>query len=409
MDESATTESTTQTASHLAIHGGNPVRESTLPYGGQTIEDDDVEAVTEVLRSDWLTTGPTVDAFEEAFADFVGTEEAVAVSNGTAALHAAMHVLGIGPGDEVIVPTMTFAATANSVVFQGGTPVFADVDPDTLLLDPASVADKITDDTRAIVGVDYAGQPCRYDALRDLAGAHDLALLDDACHALGGDYRGEPVGSLADLNTFSLHPVKNMTTGEGGMITTDRSDWAERMRTFRNHGITSTHHERAEKGSWFYEMADLGYNYRLTDFQCALGISQLEKLPAWTERRREIAAHYDAAFAEVDAVTPVPMRNDATCAYHLYVIHLGLDRLSVDREAVFDALRAEGIGVNVHYIPVHYHPFYRENFDTGEGLCPVAEAAYERIVTLPVFPCMSDGDADDVVEAVRKVTDAYRR
>jgi perosamine synthetase len=350
-----------------------------------------------------------VDAFEEAFADFVGTEEAVAVANGTAALHAAMRALEIGPGDEVIVPTITFAATANSVVFEEGTPVFADLEPDTLLLDPESVAKRITDSTKAIVGVDYAGQPCRYDALRELADAHDLVLLDDACHATGGFYKEAPVGSLADLNTFSFHPVKNMTTGEGGMITTDDSGWASEMREFRNHGITSTHHERAEQGSWVYEIPEAGYNYRLTDMQCALGMSQLEKLPGWVERRREIASRYDVAFAEVDAVEPITMREDSTCAYHLYVIQLDLDKLSAVREEVFDALQAEGIGVNVHYIPVHYHPFYRENFNTKKGLCPEAEAAYERILTLPVFPRMTESDVEDVIRAVRKVVSTYRR
>ena len=395
------------TLAALAVEGGSPVREETLAYGGQIIEDDDIEAVVETLQSDWLTTGPKVEAFEKAFAEFVGVEEAVAVSNGTAALHAAMRAAGIGPGDEVIVPALTFAATANSVVFEGGTPVIADVDPDTLLLDPKSVEERVTDDTKAITAVDYAGQPCRYDALRGIADTHDLFLLDDACHAVGGTYRGEPVGALADFNTFSFHPVKNMTTGEGGMVTTDDADAARRMREFRNHGITSTHHERAEEGSWFYEMPEVGYNYRLTDFQCALGMSQLEKLSGWTKRRREIAARYDNAFAKLGAVEPLAMREDATCTYHLYVIQLDLDRLEVDREQVYDALRAEGIGVNVHYIPVHYHPFYRENFGTEEGLCPEAEAAYERILTLPVFPRMTDGDVEDVVDAVQKVIAAY--
>lgn len=398
-----------QSTTPLAIEGGSSVREETLAYGGQTIGEDDVEAVVQTLRSDWLTTGPSVDEFEAAFSDFVGTEEAVAVANGTAALHAAMRATGIEEGDEVIVPAITFAATANSVVFEGGTPVFADVDRDTLLLDPDSVVERITKDTKAIVGVDYGGQPCRYDALREIADTHDLALLDDACHAVGGSYKGKPVGSLADLNTFSFHPVKNMTTGEGGMITTDHSDAARQMREFRNHGITSTHREREEEGSWVYEISDVGYNYRLTDMQCALGMSQLKKLPGWTERRREIAARYDAAFADVDPVEPIRIRKDSTCAYHLYVIRLNLEMLSVGREQIFDALRAEGIGVNVHYIPVHYHPFYREHFDTGAGLCPVAEAAYERILTLPLFPRMTEEDVSDVVKAVKKVTDAYRR
>lgn len=393
----------------LAIEGGTPVREETLAYGGQTIEKEDIEAVTETLQSDWLTTGPKVEAFENAFANFVGAEEAIAVANGTAALHAAMRAIDIGPGDEVIVPALTFAATANSVVFEDGTPVFADVNPDTLLLDPESVEERITEDTKAIMAVDYAGQPCDYDALQELADAHNLILLDDACHAIGGTYKGTSVGTLADFNTFSFHPVKNMTTGEGGMITTDDTEAARRMREFRNHGITSTHHERTEEGSWFYEMPEVGYNYRLTDFQCALGMSQLERLPEWTERRRKVAARYDDAFAELEGVEPIAVRKDATCAYHLYVIRLNLEVLSAGREEIFDALRAEGIGVNVHYIPVHYHPFYRENFGTEEGLCPVAEAVYERILTLPVFPRMTEEGVSDVVRAVRKVVCAYQR
>jgi len=393
----------------LAIEGGTPVRTDLLPYGGQTIGEQDIEAVSEVLRSDWLTTGPKVGAFEEAFADAMGAAHAVAVSNGTAALHAAMHVLDIGAGDEVIVTPLTFAATANSVAYQGGTPVFADVEPDTLLIDPESVESCITDRTRAIAAVDYAGHPCNYDALRSIADAHGLVLLDDACHAIGGSYHGTPVGAIADLNTFSLHPVKNMTTGEGGMITTDNAAWAEQMRVFRNHGITSDHRERAEKGSWVYEMVELGYNYRLTDFQCALGISQLDRLDQWTQTRRAIAQQYDAAFAELEAVSPLAVRENIEHGYHLYVIQLNLDQLRVDRGAIFDALRAEGIGVNVHYIPVHLHPFYREEHGTEPGIAPVAEAAYERILTLPVFPRMTDEDVRDVIEAVRKVTAAYRQ
>lgn len=393
----------------LAIDGGTPVRENTLPYGGQTIDEQDIKAVTEVLRSDWLTTGPKVGAFEEAFASFVGAKEAVAVSNGTAALHAAMHVLGIGDGDEVIVTPLTFAATANSVRYQGGTPVFADVDPDTLLADPEAVEAAITEHTKAIAVVDYGGQPCDYDALRAVADRHGVVLLDDACHAIGGRYKGAKVGSLADINTFSLHPVKNMTTGEGGVITTDNAEWAKSMRVFRNHGITSDHRQRDEKGSWFYEMVELGYNYRLTDFQCALGISQLKRLPAWTRRRQEIAAQYDEAVAVLDAVTPLAVRSDVEHAYHLYVIQLELDKLRVDRSTVFDALRAEGIGVNVHYVPVHLHPYYKEKLGTEAGLCPVAEAAYERILTLPVFPRMTDADVQDVITAMEKVLEAYRR
>ena len=391
----------------LAIDGGTPVRQTMLPYGRQWLDEDDIAAVVEVLRSDWLTTGPKVAEFERAFADFVGTREAVAVSNGTAALHTAMYAAGIGPGDEVIVPAMTFAASANCVVFQGGTPVFADVDPDTLLLDPAQVEAKITPRTKAIIAVDYTGQPCDYDVLRAIADRHGLILVDDACHALGGSYRGRPVGTLADLNTFSFHPVKHITTGEGGMIATDDPDLARRMRVFRNHGITTDHRQREQQGSWFYEMVDLGYNYRLTDIQCALGLSQLCKLPGWVARRQEIAGRYDAAFAEMPTVRPLGVREDVSHAYHLYIVRLDVAQLRAARAEVFAALRAEGIGVNVHYIPVHLHPFYQERFGTGPGLCPIAETAYEQIISLPIFPRMADAGVDDVVRTMYKVVDAF--
>lgn len=387
----------------LAFHGGEPVRTSMLPYGRQTIEEEDLAAVAEVLRSDWLTTGPKVTEFEEAFAAFSGAREVVAVSNGTAALHAAMHAAGLGPGDEVIVPPMTFAASSNAAVYVGATPVFADVEPDTLLLDPDAVEAQVTERTCAVVAVDYAGQPCDYDRLRAVCDRHGLTLIADACHAPGAMYRGRSVGTLADLSTFSLHPVKHFTTGEGGLITTHDAELAARMRTFRNHGITSDHRQREAQGSWFYEMVDLGYNYRITDFQCALGIRQLRRLPAWVARRREIARQYDAAFAEMPAVTPLAVRDEVEPAYHLYVVRFDMDAVALSKADLFAALRAEGIGVNVHYIPVHLHPYYRERFGTGQGLCPVAEAAYEEIITLPIFPAMTDADVQDVVAAVEKV------
>jgi perosamine synthetase len=392
----------------LAIDGGSPVRASLLPYGHQWLDEEDISAVVEVLRSDWLTTGPKVTEFEQVFAERVGAREAVAVSNGTAALHAAMYALDIRPGDEVILPPMTFAATANCVVFQGGTPVFADVDPDTLLLDPAQVESKITPHTRAVIAVDYTGQPCDYDALRTLTDKYGLYLVADACHALGGSYKGRPVGSLADLSTFSFHPVKHITTGEGGMITTDDPEMARRMRIFRNHGITADHRQREKQGSWFYEMVDLGYNYRLTDLQCALGMAQLRKLQEWVARRREIAQHYDVAFGEIPAVQPLTVREEVSHAYHLYVIRLDTSKLQATRAELFAALRAEAIGINVHYIPVHLHPFYRERFSTEPGMCPVAEAAYEEIISLPIFPRMSDNDINDAVVAVRKVIHRYQ-
>lgn len=374
-----------------------------LPYGRQWITEDDIHLVLQVLRSDWLTTGPMVERFERALARYVGAGEAVAVSSGTAALHAAMFALGIGPGDEVIVPAMTFAATANCVVFQGGTPVFADVDPGTLLLDPIQVEARITPRTRAIIAVDFAGQPCDYGALRSIARRHHLALVADASHALGAADWQAPVGSLADLSTFSLHAVKAITTGEGGMITTNDRLLADRMRRFRNHGFTSDHHQREASGCWYSEMTELGYNYRLTDFQSALGLGQLCKLDGWLARRRAIARRYDRAFARLGGVCPLSVRDGVTHAWHLYVIRLDREVLGADRATIFEALRAEGIGVGVHYIPVHLHPFYRQRFGTGPGLCPVAEAAYEQILSLPIFPAMTEQDVAHVITVVEKV------
>jgi perosamine synthetase len=396
-------------AGALAIDGGSPVRETMLPYGRQTISDDDIAAVAAVLRSSWLTTGPTVAQFEHAFAGAVGASEAAAVSSGTAALHAAVHAAGIGPGDEVIVPAMTFAATANAVVYEGGVPVFADVDRRTLLIDLEHASSRMTSRTRAIIAVDYAGQPCDYEALRAVASRHGVRLIADACHALGASDRGRPVGTLADLSAFSLHPVKHITTGEGGVVASDDADLIRRVRRFRNHGITTDRAEREAADSWAYEMVELGHNYRLTDVQCALGLSQLSRLGEWVDRRRAIARRYDAVFGGLVGATPLDVRGGARHSYHLYVLQLSLEELRVDRAAVFAALRREGIGVNVHYVPVHLHPYYRRRFGTGPGLCPVSEAAYERLLSLPMFPAMADQDVEDVIAAVVKVLGAYRR
>jgi perosamine synthetase len=377
-----------------------------LPYGRQQVGEDDVAAVAAVLRSDWLTTGPLVEEFEAVFARSVQSREAVAVANGTAALHAAMYAVGIGPGDEVIVPAMTFAATAAAVVFQGGSPRFADVDPTTLLIDAESVAARITARTRAVIAVDYAGQPCDYDALRTICDCSGkpggIAVVADGCHALGATDRGRPVGSLAELSAFSFHPVKPITTAEGGMITTNDPDLARRMRSFRNHGITADHRRRAEQASWSYEIVELGYNYRLSDLQCALGISQLPKLHGWVARRREIASRYDGAFAGLPGVDPLAVRPGVEHGYHLYVVRLPGASKAGRRKRIFRLLRTAGIGVNVHYLPVHLHPYYRRSLGTHAGLCPVAEAAYEEILTLPIFPAMSDRDVDDVVDALRR-------
>ena len=394
--------------SDLAIHGGVPVRDKMLPYSRQWLDEDDVEAVVRVLRSDWLTTGPNVAAFEEAFGARVGAEHAVAVSSGTAALHAAAFAAGMGPGDEVIVPPMTFAASANCVRYQGGSVVFADVRPDTLTLDPMRMEDALTAHTRAVVTVDYTGQPSDLDEINALAARHNLVVIEDAAHALGATYRGRPVGGLAHLTTFSLHPVKHITTGEGGVITTDDPELAVRLRLLRNHGVTSDHRQREAAGSWFYEMVELGYNYRLTDFQCALGEKQLEKLSAWIARRREIATLYTAAFRTIPEIEPPTVLPDRESAWHLYTVRFRLEHLRAGRLELFRALRAENIGVNVHYIPVPWHPYY-QGLGYTKGQWPVAEGAYERLVSLPMFPAMRDQDVDDVVAACTKVVEAYRK
>jgi UDP-4-amino-4,6-dideoxy-N-acetyl-beta-L-altrosamine transaminase len=395
--------------SQLALHGGTPVRERLLPYGRHDIDDDDVAAVVAVLRSDWLTGGPMVAEFERQVARVAGAEDAVAVSSGTAGLHAAMFALGIGPGDEVIVPPMTFAASASAVIYQGGTPVFADVDGDTLLLDPSCAAAAITPRTKAIIAVDYGGQLCDYDALRAVAAERGLSIVADSCHAIGAEDRGRRVGTLADLAVFSFHPVKHVTTGEGGAVATSQPALAARMRAFRNHGITVDHRERSTRNSWQYEIVELGFNYRLSDIQCALGAAETAKLPVRLARRQAIAAEYRRAFAAVPEVRPLEVRPHASHAYHLFVVRVDAARLECDRATLFAALRREGIGVNVHYIPVYWHPLYRRRFGQRDGLCPVAEAAYRQILSLPLFPSMTAADVSDVIEAVTKVVEAFRR
>jgi perosamine synthetase len=393
----------------LAIHGGTPVREKLLPYGRQSLDDNDVQAVVEALKSDWLTTGPKVGEFEERFAAWVGAKHAVSFSSGTAALHAAAFAAGLRPGDEAITTPMTFCATANCVLYQGATPVFADVSADTLNLDPEQVASRISTHTKAILAVDYAGHPAALDELQRVARNHGLLLIEDACHALGAEHSGKRVGGIADMTVFSFHPVKHLTTGEGGMVTTHDAKVAETLRRFRNHGISSEARQRQQSGQWFYEMVLLGFNYRLTDFACALGISQLGKLEKNLGRRREIAARYTRAFREVPAVISPAVRVGVAPAWHLYPIRLKLEALSAGRGEIFRALRAENLGVSVHYIPVHKHPYYRERFGYQGGEYPVAEDAYERLISLPMFHSMTDRDVEDVITAVSKVCEAYAR
>lgn len=372
-----------------------------IPYGKQSIDETDIDAVVGVLRSDWLTTGPKLNEFETAFAEFCDTQNAIAVSNGTAALHCAMYAAGIGPGDEVLVPAMSFVASSNCVVFQGAKPVFCDVRENDLLIDVNKLESRITPATKAIIAVDYAGMPCDYKGLCSISRKHNLTLVADACHSVGGKYRNLPVGSLADMSVFSFHPAKNMTTGEGGMITTNDDLFAKRVRSFRGHGIDLDFRQRVEAQSWEYQMLDLGWNYRLTDIQCALGISQLAKLPVWVERRNEIAARYDAAFKPLYPalipVAPDEIDSGTVSGRHLYVIRVP----GKTKKSVFKALRAAGIGVNVHYPPIHLHPFYEERFGTGPGLCPVAEKVYAELITLPLFPSMTEEEIAIVIEAVK--------
>jgi perosamine synthetase len=396
----------TTTTTRLAIEGGEPVRRTMLPYARQSIDDTDIEAVAAALRSDWLTTGPRVPAFERGLTEVTGARHAVAFSSGTAALHGAAAAAGLGPGDEAITTPMTFVATANAVMYMGAEPRFADVDPGTLLIDPGKVAAAITPRTRALLPVDYAGQPVDYQALRkvaDPAPGGPLTIIADASHSLGATRDGRQVGTLADMTVLSLHPAKIMTTGEGGAVLTDRDDLAERLRRFRNHGIGT---ELAARRDWTYDMVELGYNYRLTDIAAALGSSQLERMEGFLASRRRLAARYLERLAGHELLDPPVVEEGADPAWHFAFVQLRLDRLRADRGDIYRALRAEGIGVNVHYIPVHRHTFYRERFP-GISM-PVAEAAYERLLTLPLFPAMTFADLDDVVAALDKVTTAYR-
>ena len=390
----------------LAIHGGKPVRSTLLPYGHQWIDDKDVAAVAEVLKGDWITQGPKVREFEEKMAAYCGARYGVAVGSGTAALHAACAVAGIAAGDEVITTPLTFAASANAVVYCHGRPVFADIKEDTLNISPAEISKHLSPATKAIVTVDLAGYPSDLDDIMSIARDRGLIVIEDACHALGAEYKGRKTGSLADMTIFSFHPVKHITTGEGGMILTDNAEFYDKLKVLRHHGILKN---KPQEGAWYYEIESPGYNFRITDFQCALGISQLEKLDRFIARRREIAARYDKAFADMpESITPQEAE-DVKAVYHIYIIQLRTELLKAGRREIFDALRAENIGVNVHYMPLHLHPFYQREFGYKKGDYPKAEQYYERAITLPAFPRMTDKDIDDVITATRKVISFYRK
>ena len=370
-----------------------------IPYGKQTIEQDDIQAVVDVLKSDFLTTGPKIAEFEQTVADYVGAKYAVAISNGTSALHAACFAAGIGPGDEVITTPLTFAASANCVLYCGGTPVFADVDPKTYNIDPEDIRRKITDRTKAIIAVHLAGQPCDMDAIHSIAREHGLIVIEDGAHALGSVYKGKKVGSMSDMTTFSFHPVKPITTGEGGMIVTDNEDFYKKMILFRSHGITRDDSMMTRNdGPWFYQQFDLGYNYRITDIQCALGCSQMKKLDRFLARRKEIVARYNEAFADCDNIITPYQLSDTESGWHLYIVQVK----NCDRKQVFENMREKGIGVNVHYIPVYMHPYYQEHGYENVD-CVNAEEIYSHIISLPLYPGLTSEQQDYVIDTLKSL------
>ena len=370
-----------------------------IPYGKQTIEQDDIQAVVDVLKSDFLTTGPKIAEFEQTVADYVGAKYAVAISNGTSALHAACFAAGIEPGDEVITTPLTFAASANCVLYCGGTPVFADVDPKTYNIDPEDIQRKITDRTKAIIAVHLAGQPCDMDAIHSIAREHGLIVIEDGAHALGSVYKGKKVGSMSDMTTFSFHPVKPITTGEGGMIVTDNEDFYKKMILFRSHGITRDDSMMTRNdGPWFYQQFNLGYNYRITDIQCALGCSQMKKLDRFLARRKEIVARYNEAFADCDNIITPYQLSDTESGWHLYIVQVK----KCDRRQVFENMREKGIGVNVHYIPVYMHPYYQEHGYENVH-CANAEEIYSHIIILPLYPGLTSEQQDYVIDTLKSL------
>lgn len=388
-----------------AIEGGKPVRKKVLPYGRQSIRREDGDAVARVLRSDWLTQGPMVGRFEDALARRFRARFAIAVSSGTAALHAACAVAGLRPGTVGVTTPITFSASANAVVYCGARPSFVDVASDWPLMDVECLRALDPTAIRAVIPVDYAGHPAPLDEVGALAREHGWTVIEDAAHAMGAEYRGRPVGGLSDMTMFSFHPVKHITTGEGGAILTNDEGMATALKAFRHHGIV----KKPDTPGWLYDVPRLGHNFRLTDIQCALGLSQLARLGTRVARRRAIAKRYTKAFQGLAGIESPVDRSETKPSYHLYAARLRLDELRVGRRRIFDALHAEGLGAQVHYIPVHYLAFYRDGFGYGPGDFPNAEAFYEREISLPLFDGMSDADAGDVIEATKKVLAYYAK
>jgi perosamine synthetase len=393
----------------LAIHGGQPIRDHYLPYGRQIINDDDINSVISILRSDFITTGPTIEQFEREIAEYTGAKFAVAFSSGTAALHGACFAAGIGKGDEVITTPMTFAATSNCVLYQGGKPIFVDIDPKTYNLNPSLIKEKITKKTKAIIPVHFTGQPVDLEWISKIAKENNLILIEDAAHALGAKYKNKKIGSIGDMTMFSFHPVKHITTGEGGMITTNNEDFYQKLLQFRSHGIVRAKEMLIENhGPWYYEMQSLGFNYRLTDIQAALGISQLKKLDSFIARRKQIADFYNKEFEPMNEISLPYQEVQGDSSWHLYIIKLQSSKLTGNRKEIYEALQKENIGVNVHYIPIYYHPYY-QNLGYKLGTCTIAEKCYEDFITLPLHAGMSDQDTMDVVNAVKKVINYFSR
>ncbi len=379
------------------------MRDTYLPYGKQWIDDADIETVVNILKSDYLTTGPNIIDFEQNVANYVGAKFAVAFSNGTAALHGATFAAGIGEGDEVITTSLTFAASANCVLYQRGTVVFADIDSKTYNISPTEIEKKITPETKAIIPVHFTGQPAQLDEIHALAKKYNLVVIEDAAHALGATYKGKKIGTLSDMTMFSFHPVKHITTGEGGIITTNSKEYYDKLVQFRSHGITRNPSIMKENhGPWYYEMQLLGYNYRMTDIQAALGSSQLKKLDSFVNRRKEIIKAYNEVFEKISQIQIPYQLPETDSSWHLYILKLNLDQLTVSRKEVFEELQKLNIGVNVHYIPVHTLPYY-EQLGYKKGSVPLTEKLYEGIISLPLFPLMQDQDVEDVIEAVKLV------
>lgn len=394
----------------LAIFGGAPVREDPIFYGRQCIEDDDVAAVVETLKSDLITCGPKVSALEKLLCEITGAKYAVVVCNGTAALHLAALAAGFKEGDEVIVSSITFAASSNCVLYCGAKPVFADIDPETYNIDPKSVRSLITPKTRGIVAVDFTGQAVEHDKLRAICEEYNLIFIEDAAHAIGTKYKNRPVGSIADMTCFSFHPVKTVTGGEGGAITTNDEALYRKLLRVRTHGITRDQSEMVHPSddTWYNEQVELGYNYRMTDFQAALLISQLRKLPKFSARRREIVEKYNAAFQEMPEIVVQKEIPESDTTRHLYILRLNLDKLTCDRRQFFDALYAENTCPQVHYLPVYWHSYY-EKLGYEKGICPNAEKYYNEVMSIPLYYSLTDKDVEDVIHAVKKVVAYYRK